>query len=175
MTEERSPDEFEGLSESWEREVESRSTKERIYEVATSLTEPTAVADIAERASCSKEGARSNLEWLTEIGVVSKVAENPALYVRTEAYFEFLRIHRLTEEYTPEELEAEITAYESRDETLSNEFGVPHPEDVDLYAREEAFDDAYDRLSEWRAVRRRLTALRKAKQRTTVDEHGAVV
>lgn len=168
-------DESTDLSEAWIEEVESLSTKERVYEIVTELTAPTTVAEIAERADCSKEGARSNLEWFVEIGIVSKVAENPALYERNDDYFEFLRVHRLTREYTLEEIDTEIRTYEAKDEEFRDAFEVANPDDIDLYASRESFDETYDQLSEWRAVRRRLADLRRAKQRLEQSGEPGVV
>lgn len=163
---------MDGLAAEWRSDVASRSTKERVYAVVTELTDPTRVAEIAERADCSAEGARSNLEWFVEVGIASRVADRPALYQRNDAYFDFLRIHRLTETYTLSELRDEIAFYETRDDELAEGFPVSNPAEVDLYAMEfeDPFDDVYDRLSEWRTVRRRLGELQRAKLRLEESE-----
>lgn len=155
------------LAESWETSLTDRSTKTRVYEVATTLTEPTRVATVAERAECSKGGARTNLDWLAELGVVEKVAADPALYRRNDAYFDFLRVHRLSREHDTEELDQLIEAYDAREQELADQFAVDSPSDVDVLSTV-AFadlDTAYDRVSEWRTVRRRLRELRQARLR----------
>ena len=164
---------LDGLAAEWRSDLASRSTKERVYAVVTGLTDPTRVADIAERADCSVEGARSNLQWFVEIGIASRVADKPALYQRNDAYFDFLRIHRLVESYTLSEFRDEIAFYEQRDDELADGFAVSNPSEVDLYAPDfdDPFDDVYDRLSEWRTVRRRLGELRRAKLR--LEETGS--
>lgn len=150
--------------ESWESSVDSRSTKERVYDVATTLTDPTRVAAVAERAGCSKGGARTNLEWLAELGVVEKVTEDPAMYRRNETYFDFLRVHRLVREHGREEIEDLIEAYEARERELTAQFTADSPADVDVFSTEsfEDLDAALDHLSEWKTVRRRLRDLRRA-------------
>jgi hypothetical protein len=152
------------LVEEWDRTVEDRPTKERVYEVVTSLTDPTPVATIAERADCSPNGARSNLEWFVELGIVDRVADEPALYRRNDAYFEFLRVNRLASEYGGGELSALIEEYERREASLAAAFDVDDPDDIDplTFDTDGDFESLYDRLSEWRTVRRRLRDLRRA-------------
>lgn len=156
---------IDGLVEEYREEMASRSTKERVYAVVSGLEDPATVSEIAERADCSDGGARSNLDWFADLGVVSKVAENPNVYARNEAYFDFLRVNRVAEEYTARELDAEIEAYEEREERLAASFDVPNPADVDLTEFHDDFEDAADRLSEWRTVRRRLSEFRRARHR----------
>jgi predicted transcriptional regulator len=168
-----------GFAESWEEALEDRSTKERVYEVATTLTEPTRVATVAEFANCSKGGARTNLEWLTELGVVERVADEPAMYRRNEAYFDFRRVHRLTREHSINELEQLIEEYEQREQTLADQFDVDSPQAVDVFMTVDfdELDTAYDRFSEWRTVRRRLREFRRARliQQSESSESGLSV
>lgn len=166
------------LGEAWAKDLEERSTKERVYEIATTLTEPTRVADVAERAECSKGGARTNLEWLAELGVVERVADDPAMYRRNEAYFDFRRVYHLTRDHDAAELEALIEEYDAREADLGAEFDAETPAEVDVLTTVDfdELDDAYDRLSEWRTVRRRLRELRRARlmlQRESGEELSA--
>lgn len=153
------------LSDAWAADLDERSTKERVYEVATALTEPTRVAAVADRAECSKGGARTNLEWLAELGVLERVADDPALYRRNEAYFDFRRVYHLTRDHDADELDQLIEEYEDRDAHLATQFDVDTPAEVDVLTTVEfdELDVAYDRLSEWRTVRRRLRELRRAR------------
>jgi hypothetical protein len=153
------------LGDMWSKDLEGRSTKERVYEIATTLTEPTRVADVADRADCSKGGARTNLEWLAELGVVERVADDPAMYRRNEAYFDFRRVYHLTRDHDADELETLIEEYGTREADLASEFDAETPAEVDVLTTVEFddLDDAYDRLSEWRTVRRRLRELRRAR------------
>lgn len=153
------------LGDSWAEDLEERSTKERVYEIATTLTEPTRVADVADRAECSTGGARTNLEWLAELGIVDRVADDPAMYRRNEAYFDFRRVYHLTREHDAADLEHLIESYETREAALASEFDAETPAEVDALTSVafDELDDAYDRLSEWRTVRRRLRELRRAR------------
>lgn len=120
------------LPDSWETSLEARSTNERVYEGATGVPEPSRVADIADRAGCSKGGAPTNLEWLAEPGVVQKVAEDPAMYRRNNAYFEFLRVDRLSRKHDAGETEQLIEAYDPRDQELAGQFAVDSLAEVDV-------------------------------------------
>lgn len=153
------------LSDTWAAELDERSTKERVYEVATTLTEPTRVAAVADRAECSKGGARTNLEWLAELGVLERVADDPAMYRRNEAYFDFRRVYHLSRDHDADELDRLIEEYEDREVDLAIQFDAETPAEVDVLATVEfdELDAAYDRLSEWRTVRRRLRELRRAR------------
>lgn len=158
------PSEMPGsFADSWTESIEDRSTKERVYEVVTELTEPTSVTDIAERADCSPGGARTNLKWLASMGVVDQTNSDPVLYKRNEAYFDFLRVDRLTKEYSEAELESLLDEYEDRIERLADELDGM---DVDTGALStvpfDELDDTYDKLSELRTLRRRSRDIRRS-------------
>lgn len=165
------------ITEEWDRTVEDRPTKERVYEVATALTDPAKVSAVAERADCSPNAARSALEWFEELGIVERVATDPALYRRNEAYFDFLRAHRLATEHDREALAALAEEFETRDSRLAEEFGVDDPDGVDPVAVDagEGFEAVADRVSEWRAVRRRLRDLRRARLLLERDDRSGTV
>ncbi|MCL9816971.1 DUF7342 family protein [Natronocalculus amylovorans] len=165
------------LTGEWDKVIKSRTVKDRVYEAVTTLTSPTAVSDVAERADCTKEGARPHLEWFVDVGVLEKVAHNPALFVRNEAYFEFRRITELVRELeTPDAVENAIDEYHAREEELSSYFTESSPEAViRSEIRNDDSNKAYDRLSEWRAVTRRLRELREAKFRIESNHSGAPV
>jgi hypothetical protein len=165
MNEETPPDL--DLAGEWDAELESRTVKDRVYEVATTLTSPTAVAEIADRADCTKEGARPYLQWFVELGVLEKVTDNPALFVRNEAYFEFRRVTELTREFeTADAITDAIDIYREREGELAAQFEAPSPDAVVIADVESGdLNDAYDTLSEWRAVTRRLRELHEAKRR----------
>jgi len=157
------PDMPGSFADSWAESVADRSTKERVYEVVTGLTEPTSVTEIADRANCSPGGARTNLKWLASMGVVDQTSSDPVLYERNEAYFEFLRVDRLTKEYTETELESLLDEHETRLEELTDELDGG---DVDARLLSEVpfdeLEDTYDRLSEIRTLRRRTRDIRRA-------------
>jgi len=41
------------VTDEWDTAIAGRTVKDRVYEVATTLSSPTAVADIADRADCT--------------------------------------------------------------------------------------------------------------------------
>ncbi len=158
------------LTEEWERTVTQRTVKDRVYEAATTLTTPTTVADIAARADCTKEGARPHLEWFVDLGVLEKVADNPALFVRNEAYFEFRRVTELIREFETSAAVAEaIDEYRTRERELAAHFDEPSPDAVAYAGIAARDDDVAERLREWRTVTRRLRELREAKLRLDSD------
>lgn len=85
--EERGPPESD-FSESLSSRLRDAPAEERVYWVALGLTEPTSVADVAERARCSKNTARRHLKRFTEIGILIRVTENPETFERDESNFE---------------------------------------------------------------------------------------
>ncbi|WP_256301784.1 DUF7342 family protein [Haloarchaeobius salinus] len=160
---EESSDIPESFADSWTESLADRSTKERVYEVVTGLTEPAPVSEIADRADCSPGGARTNLEWLASMGVVDQTGSDPVLYERNEAYFDFLRVDRLTKEYSEAELDSRLDEYEARLAELTDELDGT---DVDAGLLSEVpydeLEDTYEKLSEIRALRRRTRDIRRA-------------
>lgn len=155
-----------GLRDDWDETVADRTVKERVYEVTTKLTEPTAVSVIADRADCTKEGARSHLAWFVEMGILRKTADNPALFERNEAYFEFRRITELVRRHeTVDEIDAALEDYRARDAELAEYYDESAPELVVLAGVDDRFEAAHDRLAEWRTVRRRIRELKEARIR----------
>ncbi|WP_311172322.1 DUF7342 family protein [Halobellus ordinarius] len=163
------------LTDEWDTVRDDRTVKDRVYEIATTLTSPTPVVDIADRADCTKEGARPHLEWFVELGVLEKVADNPALFVRNEAYFAFRRVTELTRKFeTAEAIDEAIDAYRDRERDLAAQFDAPSPETVVLSDIDaDNIDDVYDTLSTWRAVTRRLRELHEAKLRLESESSPA--
>lgn len=163
------------IADEWESVMEGRTVKDRVYEVATTLASPTSVADVANRAECAKGGARSHLEWFAELGIVEKVADNPALFVRNEAYFEFRRVTELVREFeTAEAIDGAIDTYRRRERDIGAKFEASSPAAVVLSdGKYDDEDDAYDALSEWRTVTRRLRELREAKLRLESESSPA--
>ncbi|GGN16316.1 hypothetical protein GCM10009021_16100 [Halarchaeum nitratireducens] len=167
MTDGSAPPTDFSLTDEWEDVEANRTVRERVYEVATTLTEPTAVGDVAERADCGKEGARTHLEWLVDLGVLEKVADNPALFTRHEPYFEFRRVTELARDAgSADALDERLDAYRERADSLSEHFDAATPDAVVLDDVPDAeFEDAADKLGEWRTVERRLREVRLAKLR----------
>ena len=165
MSEETPPDlDFTG---EWEARLEGRTVVERVSEVAIALTAPTSATEIAERADCATAEVRPHLEWLVERGILEKATGDPMRFVRNEAYVEFRRIAELTREFeTPAAIADAITEYRERERDLAASFEAASPDAVVLAdVDSEDLDEAYDRLSEWCAITRRLSELHDAKRR----------
>jgi len=155
------------LADEWEDLEEKRTVRERVYEVSIALVEPTTVGDVADRADCTKEGARTHLEWLVGLGVLEKVADNPALFTRHEPYFEFRRVTELARDAgSLDALDDRLEAYRERADELSEHFDAATPDAVVLEeVPGDEFEDAADKLGEWRTVERRVREVRMAKLR----------
>jgi len=152
------------MADDWTATADNRSARERIYAVTTQLTDPTDVSTIAEQADCSPNTARDTLSWFNEMGIVRQVAQNPALYQRNEAYFEFLRVDRLASTHTASELDALLAKLRDRESEVAAEFDVEHPENVTLDITDpETLERRSDRLSEWRSLRQRIRDVHRAK------------
>src|SRR6056297_3076562 len=91
---ERGPPETDFSTELAERLADA-PTDDRVYRVALELVEPTRVATVADRADCSKTAARRHLDRLADIGLLTRVMDDPAAYRRNESYFEWRRFDRL--------------------------------------------------------------------------------
>jgi hypothetical protein len=163
MTSDETPP-IEEMAESWSATADDRSARERVYDVATQLTEPTGVGEIADRADCAPNTARDTLEWFAEMGIVTAVGEHPVRYRRNESYFEFLRVDRLASEHTREELDQFLENLQEEEAQVATHFEVDHPEDVSLdETAPDRLEQQYDRLSEWRTLRRRIRDILQAK------------
>lgn len=158
---------IDGLTASWEDSLAGRTKLDRVAETVPGLAEPTRATEVAARADCSPNFARSKLDMFAELGVVFKVDDDPATYVRNEHHFERLRVQTLLEEHE-DELAELLEEYRSRDEELSSYFGVDSPDVVSYTITVEEASPAeleaeVDRLDEWRTVRKRLRTLQKAR------------
>jgi len=172
MTDEAVPP-IDKLLDDWTASADNRSARERIYAVTTQLTDPTDVSTIAEQADCSPNTARDTLAWFDEMGIVRQVAENPALYRRNEAYFEFLRVDRLASTQTASELDALLAELRDQESVVAAQFDVEHPEDVTLDTTDpETLEVRSDRLSEWRSLRQRIQDIHRAKAKQDVQTTG---
>ncbi|GGN25329.1 DUF7342 family protein [Halarchaeum nitratireducens] len=169
MSEETPPDL--DLTGEWETRLEARTVAERASEVGMALTAPTSVMEIAERAGCATAEVRPHLEWLVERGILEKATDDPVRFVRNEAYVEFRRITELMREFeTPEAIADAIGEYRERECDLAASFEAASPDAVVLAdVDSDDLGEAYDRLSEWRAITRRLRDLTEAKHRLESD------
>ncbi len=169
------PPEAPDLVDEWEATLDARSSRDRVYETAIQLTAPTSVRLVAERADCAKETARRHLDWLAEIGILTKVTTDPATYTRNEAYFAWKRVHDLRTRHSDEELRTKLTGLTSELGAFQDRYEATHPEDVDAL---EHVDDVGDveavwmELSEWESIRRRIRELDRARRSRREGVHA---
>lgn len=153
------------LAEEWREELAGRSTRERVYEVALGLSEPTRVAVVAERADVSAETAREYLSWFAEIGMLTRESASPATYSRNESYFDWRRVQRLQSRPLAE-LREELADLQETVREFRQRYGAESPGAVDALAHADHGDleSVWDDLQEWRTARRRIEDLERARR-----------
>ncbi|MDL0131925.1 hypothetical protein PNP59_13495 [Halobacterium salinarum] len=141
------------------------TVRERVRQVLSSLSESAKVSTIAEMADCSVEGARAALREYAEMGVVQKTQDNPELYERNPVYFQFLRGHRLAQEYTTDELRKKISEKYINHCVYAKRFEAESPEAVDVDEQESR--DQFEAVLEWEALLSEADDLREAYRHQT--------
>lgn len=160
-SDEHRPPESDFTTELAER-LRTAPTDERVYRIALELYDPTQVSEVATRADCSKNAARRHLRRLTDIGLLTRVTDNPATFERNESYFEWRRLNRLAEldadEYNSrlEELLSEETAYRDR-------FDAAKPAEVDPLEYDDP-EQIWLELNNWAAIRTEIRDLRRSRR-----------
>jgi hypothetical protein len=95
-------------------------------------------------ADCSAEGARNSLREYGEMGLVVKTNDNPEMYERNPAYFQFLRGHRLAQEHSTEELREQLVDKYREHRAFADRFDAQSPEEVKVDEREALLSEADD-------------------------------
>lgn len=153
-----------------------RTTFQRVYDVITGVTSFVTAKDIAERADCSTDGARSALSQLVEMGVAERRGKRPAEYRRNDSYLRWKRIESLAREHTPDELRDHVDDLLQEDHELQDHFDAPDPDAVSPGVFEEFDHDTiheqWDALTRWRSVREDLAVLQQAIHRAERDSNG---
>lgn len=164
-----SPPEFDLASE-FAADLDNAPADERVYRVALGLYEPARVSEVAARADCAPDTARRHLERLADMGVLDRVAGEPALYRRNESYFEWRKRERLAE-LTPDQRRERLAELTARLETFEERYGADHPSDVDAleHADYDGVEDVWLDLDEWGTVRRRIRRLETVRRARTED------
>jgi len=166
-------DAVEDRRESWD---ENKTTRDRVYEVAIQLYDPTSVAAVGERADCSADAARNHLEWFHEVGILERIGDRPATYRRNESYFEWKRTNELRERFDAEERRERIERLAAADAEYRERYDADDPTDVDALEEmpHEELHEIWDDLNEWRTVRRELRLLERVRRdQTALDELAA--
>jgi len=167
---EHSPPESD-FSEGLAERVENIPTDERVYQTALELYEPTQVSEVAERADCSKNAARRHLKRLAEIGLLSRVMENPESFERNESYFEWRRFNRLSE-LSDSEYKNRVGELLSENESYQERYDAEKPGEIDPLEYTEYGDSeqVWLDMTNWEAIQTEIQELRRARQDERVGE-----
>ena len=96
MTEDAAPD----GPPPFDRPFEGSDTKQRVYGAVLHARDPMTAVEIAERADCSAESARTHLSFYADLGIVVRHDGRPARYERNDDYFEWRRVNELASSLT---------------------------------------------------------------------------
>ncbi len=159
------------FSEGLADRLRTAPTDERVYRTALELYEPTTVADVAARADCSKNAARRHLKRLADIGLLTRVMENPETFTRNESYFEWRRLNRLSE-LSDSEYKTRVGELLAENEDYQEQYDVDKPSDIDPLDYGEYGDpeQVWLDLNNWEAIQIEIQDLRRARQDETVGE-----
>jgi DNA-binding transcriptional regulator GbsR (MarR family) len=134
----------------FERPFEGEDTKQRVYGAVLHARAPMTAAELAERARCSAESARTHLSFYAELGIVIKHEGRPVRYERNDEYFEWRRVNELARENTVKELQARVSELTERIESYRDEYDADSPAKVDVLEFDaERIDDVYVDLGDW--------------------------
>ncbi len=145
-----------------------RTTFQRVYDVLVGTTDPASAQQFAEWADCSENGARRALEQLAEMGIATESEGRPVSYRRNESYFRWKRVERLVADHDESDLRDRLETLLAEEQEFQDRYGVPEPDAV-VYEDIENHDELHDRwddLTEWRTIRRDITLLSRAVQRS---------
>lgn len=108
------------------------------------------MSEIAARADCSDESARTHLSFLADLRIVTRHEGQPVRYQRNSDYFEWRRVHQLVEARTVDELQVCVSELTDRIEAYRDEYNAETPADVNVLDFDAAeIDDVYADLSDW--------------------------
>ena len=134
----------------FDRPFEGEDTKQRVYGAVLHARDPMTAAEIAERADCSDESARTHLSFYADLGIVVRHEGRPVRYERNDDYFEWRRVNELAQENTVDELQSRVSELTDRIERYRDEYGADSPADVDVLEFDaEEVDDVYVDLGDW--------------------------
>ncbi len=161
--------------EQWD---EGKTVKERIYETALTLREPTTVSAIADRTDCTPESARRHLLWFADIGIVEPVGEGqPAQFQRNPAYFRWKRANEARRVHSGDELAAQLETLLERDREYQEKYNVADPAQVSAFDIAEpddhdALETIWADINDWLTVREDQRVLEHA-QRLQREQQSA--
>jgi DNA-binding transcriptional regulator GbsR (MarR family) len=160
----------------FDRPFDGEDTKQRVYGAVLHAREPMTAAEIAERADCSEESARTHLSFYADLGIVIHHEGRPARYERNDDYFEWRRVNELANVHTVEELQARVSDLTDQIEAYREEYDADSPSDVDVLEYDaERVDDVYADLGDWATAIEERRLHERARQKatsSTAPSHG---
>ncbi|MFD1687039.1 DUF7342 family protein [Halobellus litoreus] len=160
----------------FDRPFDGEDTKQRVYGAVLHAREPMTAAEIAERADCSEESARTHLSFYTDLGIVIHHDGRPVRYERNDDYFEWRRMNELANQHTVEELQARVSEFTDQIEAYRDEYDADSPGDVDVLEYDaENVDDVYADLGDWATAVEERRLHERARQKatsSTAPSHG---
>ncbi|UWG49242.1 Transcriptional regulator containing HTH domain,ArsR family (plasmid) [Halalkaliarchaeum sp. AArc-CO] len=160
----------------FDRPFEGEDTKQRVYGAVLHAREPMTAAEIAKRADCSEESARTHLSFYADLGIVIHHDGRPARYERNDDYFEWRRVNELANVHTVEELQARVSDLTDQIEAYRAEYDADSPGDVDVLKFDaERVDDVYADLGDWATAIEERRFHERARQKatsSTAPSHG---
>ena len=160
----------------FDRPFDGEDTKQRVYGAVLHAREPMTAAEIAERADCSEESARTHLSFYTDLGIVIHHDGRPARYERNDDYFEWRRVNELANVHTVEELQARVSDLTDQIEAYREEYDADSPAAVDVLEYDaERVDDVYADLGDWATAIEERCLHERARQKatsSTAPSHG---
>ena len=158
------------VAEGFTEAVSDAPADERVYRVALQLYEPARVAEVAERAECAPDTARRHLQRFVDLGVITRVTDDPATYRRNESYFEWRKRQRLAD-CSMDELRDRLETLTARERTFRERYDAETPAAVDAlaHADHDELEAVWLDLSEWQTVRERIERLEAVRRARTSD------
>lgn len=134
----------------FDRPFEGEDTKQRVYGAVLHARDPMTAAEIAERADCSDESARTHLSFYADLGIVVRHEGRPVRYERNDDYFEWRRVNELARENSVDDLQTRVSKLTNKIERYRGEYGADSPADVDVLESDaEKVDEVYVDLGDW--------------------------
>jgi len=160
----------------FERPFEGDDTKQRVYGAVLHARDPMTASEIADRADCSDESARTHLSFYADLGIVIRHEGRPVRYERNGDYFEWRRVNELARANTVDELQVRVSELTDRIEAYRDEYNADSPADVNVLEFDAArIDDVYVDLGDWSTAiegRRLHERARRKAAGSTAPSHG---
>jgi len=160
----------------FDRPFKNEDTKQRVYGAVLHAREPMTATEIAEKADCSEESARSHLSFYVDLGIAIHHEGRPARYERNNDYFKWRRTNELVLNNSVDELQTRVSELTDQIEAYRDEYDADSPSEIDVLEFESGrIDDVYVDLSDWATVideRRLHERARRKSASSTAPSHS---